>query len=40
MAIADMFHDKAEEYAKKFNIQKVYESYEDMADDPDIGELT
>ncbi|XP_067654789.1 trans-1,2-dihydrobenzene-1,2-diol dehydrogenase-like [Haliotis asinina] len=31
-----MFPDKAEQYAKKFNIQKVYESYEDMADDPEI----
>ncbi|XP_046367715.2 trans-1,2-dihydrobenzene-1,2-diol dehydrogenase-like isoform X1 [Haliotis rufescens] len=36
MAIADTFNDNAELYAQKFNIEKVYESYEDMADDPDI----
>lgn len=38
-AIASRSLERAKEFAKKHGIPKAYSSYEELANDPDIGEL-
>lgn len=38
MAVASRDRERAEEFAKKHKVQRVYGSYEELAQDPDIGE--
>lgn len=38
-AIASRSLERAKEFAKRHGIPKAYSSYEELANDPDIGEL-